>query len=395
MTLRDPELLDLLADEPDAAGTCRCCRCHPAAPADRCTGGPRRRGAGGGRRRRGSRRRRAGSAARKARDRRPRHRRDRRRQGAAHRDRAADGNVDVDLRTAAAPFEQAPGRVLGRPAARSPHAVMTFKGKVVLDLLWPQDAQKGATSGPSTPPLPPSGAAIGKRSKTARRRAPAKATPSAIMSTGCVSAPRRTSRPAARSPSTRRRTSRSSGASTTAPSTSTSTSSSPRATDLASADFTRHGPIRCGCRLRDHSSSGGSSMHPRTVRAEHDRAERLADAPGPEGTAQQLAAVIPRDDHYHDKKTFHGIQLVYGTPRPRARRPRRNHHRRATRTRRAAVVGAHPSRRREIEKAKQAANGTTSSGPATSSKNGRYLTITTLHGEQAVIDVARSLQLVK
>ena len=137
------------------------------------------------------------------------------------------GTVDVDLQSGRRTVQQARVEFWADQQLKRFHVVMTFNSQVVLDLLWPQDAERGVTIGTIDPRLRPSGRAIGKRSKTARRRASAKATPSVTTSTGCVSAPRRRGRPAPRSPSTRRPTSRSSSASTTAPATATCTSSSP------------------------------------------------------------------------------------------------------------------------------------------------------------------------
>src|SRR4029077_16592259 len=61
------------------------------------------------------------------------------------------GSVDVDLQSGRRTVQQARVEFWADQQFKRAHVVMTFNGKVVLDLLWPQDAQKGATMGTIDP----------------------------------------------------------------------------------------------------------------------------------------------------------------------------------------------------------------------------------------------------
>ena len=127
------------------------------------------------------------------------------------------GTVDVDLQSGRRTVQQYRLELWADQQLSDVHAVMTFKGQIVADMLWPQDAQKRRDRRPRRPrvhgPLErlPQGAR-GRHGEARRRRRSVR--PPRLLA---ALQPRRASRPAARSPSTRRRTSRSSGATTTAP----------------------------------------------------------------------------------------------------------------------------------------------------------------------------------
>jgi hypothetical protein len=162
-------------------------------------------------------------------------------------------------------------------------------------------------------------------------------------------------------------------------------------TDLASADFTRRGPDPS---LGELFSSSGSSGSLST-----DGAPPSTTVPkgwlsaGAEADGHKLAAVLPQTVTTDDKKTIHGFQLVYGDldhglgargattvdelsqpdyPEMWARIP-------------AGVV--------RIEQGQSSgSNGDHLEWMGYLVKDNRYITITTRRGEQALVEIARSLR---
>ncbi len=115
---------------------------------------------------------------------------------------------------------------------------------------------------------------------------------------------------------------------------------------------------------------------------------------GPEADGHQLAAVVPQTITTDDKRTIHGIQLVYGDLEH------------GLAARRATTIdelsapdepqswARHPPGRRKNREGQTGDSNGNHHAQWTGYlvKNGRYVTITTRHGEQALIAIARSLR---
>ena len=170
-------------------------------------------------------------------------------------------------------------------------------------------------------------------------------------------------------------------------------------TDLAAADFTRHGPNPLLQQLVPAGGSGTSSSG--IVGSQNAKPSTTVPhgwlTAGAMADGHKLAAVVPLTVDTTSKKTIHGIQLVYGplqyglaaqdattvdeSPKPDD-----------------PQTWAHvPAGAVEVQQGQM--SGPNGAAHALSTgyliKNGRYITITSLHGEQAVIRIAQSLRLVR
>lgn len=296
------------------------------------------------------------------------------------------GSVDVDLQSGRRTVQQARVEFWADQQFKRAHVVMTVNGKAVFDLLWPQDAQKGATMGTIDPAFAAlwTGYRQALEDGTATRAGEGDAFghhvywlrfgPTGARSPGTeVAVDAKTYKPVVLREHN--------GALDVDQHILLAESG-----HFSAADFTRHGsnPL-------DVSVSGSSSG----VSMGSDGSAPNTTVPsgwltaGPEADGHQLAAVVPETITTSDKKTIHGIQLVYGNLEH------------GLEARGATTIDELPAPDEPQSWAHippgavRIREGQTDHHLEWSGylvKNGRYVTITTQHGEQALIAIARSLR---
>jgi hypothetical protein len=304
------------------------------------------------------------------------------------------GAVDVDLQSGRRTVQQARLEYWADQQLKRAHVVMTFNGQVVLDLLWPQDAQRGATMGT----IDPAFAALW----TGYRQALEDGTATRVGEGDAFGHHvywLRFSPTEARSPGTEVAV----DAQTYKPVVFRAHNGAldidqhillAESTDFSAADFTRDGPNPF---FEGVDSGSGVASMGSEVGSEESAPNTTVPSgwltAGPEADGHQLAAVVPQTITTSDKKTVHGIRLVYGDlehgleargattidelsapdeSQPWARIPPGAVRIQAGQT--GDSNGEHPEWSGNLV------------------KNGRYVTITTQHGEQALIAIARSLR---
>ena len=302
------------------------------------------------------------------------------------------GTVDVDLQSGRRSVQQYRLELWADQQMQRLHAVMSVKGRVVVDLLWPQDSKSGATIGPIDPAFAAlwSGYRKALEDGTATRAGEGVAfghmvywlrfKPAEAKTRGSeVAVDAQTYKPVVYR---------------------VYNGVVPvdqhillaESTDLSSADFTRRGANPAVSGLLGSGSSSSGSM-------ESDGASPSTRVPsgwvtaGPEANGHKLTAVLPQTITPDNKKTIHGIQLVYGDLEHGLAGPRATTIDELPAPDEPAMWAQIPAGHLQIQDGQ-------SSGPSGNHrqwtghlvKNGRYVTITTPHGEQALVAIARSLR---
>ena len=303
------------------------------------------------------------------------------------------GIVDVDLESGRRTLQNYRVELWADQELNRMHAVVTFKGRVIADMLWPQDAKQGMTVGPVDPAFTAlwGGYREALEDGTAKRAGEGvvfghrvywlRFSPAEAKSAGSeVAVDAETFKPIVwRVYNGLRATDQHILVAETG--------------DLDSADFTRRGPAMLGDIFSGGVSSGSIGS---------DDAAPSTTVPsgwlsaGAEADGQKLAAVLPQTITTDKKKTIQGIQLVYGNhehglPGPGAT------------TIDELAEPDFPGTWEHIPAGAVQIQQTQSSGANDDHiewigylvKNNRYVTITTRHGEQALVDIARSLRPVR
>ena len=306
---------------------------------------------------------------------------------------APTGTVDVDLQSGRRTVEQYRAEVWADQELNRMHVVAIFKGQVIADMLWPQDAKDGMTVGPVDPAFTAlwTGYRKALEDGTAKRAGEGVAfghrvywlrfSPADAKSAGSeVAVDAETFKPIVwRVDNGGRPVDQHIVLAET--------------TDLASADFTRRGPPMLG----DLYSSGSSSSSGGVINSTPSTTVPSGWlSAGAEADGHKLAAVLPQTVTTDDKRTIHGFQLVYGDL---------DH---GLGARNATTVDElaqpdfpgtweHiPAGTVRIQQGQSSgSNGDHSEWIGYLVKGNRYITITTRHGEQALVDIARALRTVE
>jgi hypothetical protein len=307
---------------------------------------------------------------------------------------APTGTVDVDLQSGRRTVEQYRVEVWADQELSRMHAVMSIKGERLADMLWPEDAKNGMTVGPVDPAFTALWGGYRKALEdgTAKRAGEGVAfghrvywlrfSPADPKSAGSEVAV---------------------DAETFKPIVWRVDNGGPQpvdqhivlaeTTDLASADFTRRGADPF---LSEGFSSGSSGSLSTDGTPPSTTVPSGWLSAGAEADGHKLAAVLPQTITTDDKRTIHGFQLVYGDL---------DHGlgaRNATTVEELAQpdfpgTWEHiPAGTVRIQQGQSSgSNGDHLEWTGYLVKGNRYITITTRHGEQAVVDIARALRTVE
>jgi hypothetical protein len=307
---------------------------------------------------------------------------------------APTGTVDVDLQSGRRTVEQYRVEVWADQELSRMHAVMSIKGERLADMLWPEDAKDGMTVGPVDPAFTALWGGYRKALEdgTAKRAGEGVAfghrvywlrfSPADAKSAGSeVAVDAETFKPIVW------RVDNGGGQPVDQHILLAET------TDLASADFTRRGPPMLG----DLYSSGSSSSSGGAINATPSTTVPSGWlSAGAEADGHELAAVLPQTITINNKRTIDGIQLVYGDLEhglpvsgattidelPKPDFPGTWEH--------------IPAGTVRIQQGQSSgSNGDYVEWTGYLVKGNRYITITTRHGEQALVDIARALRTVE
>jgi hypothetical protein len=309
---------------------------------------------------------------------------------------APTGVVDVNLASGRREIRHYRLELWADQQLRHIHGVMTYRGKTVADMLWPEDAKNGVTIGPSDPALTAlwSGYRKALEDGTATRAGEGNAFGHHVYWLRF--------RPVDKSPGSEVAV----DAETYKPIVwRTYNGVLPidqhillaETTDLAHANFTRSGPDLSTQGIA-YSSSSSTVSGPMSSGGNAPSTAVPSGwlTAGSEAAGKQLSAVLAQTITTSDKKKIPGIQLVYGPLDHGRATPRDLTVDELARPDDPQQWANIPADSVRIAQGQMSgSNGDHVLWYGYLVRNGRYLTITTTDDEQAVVDVAKSLQPVR